>query len=280
MTVKVIAILGAGNMGRCLVGGLIKNHYSPTHLWVANPSSQKLNFLREQYGVHTTLDNQEAIDSAEIIIFAVKPIVIPNIIHDLKKIIQIKKPLIVSVAAGMTIAHIQQALECDIAIVRCMPNIPALIGCGTTALFANEIAEEKDRNAVESIFRTIGSTVWLENEALMNPVTALSGCGPAYFFLLIDILQSVGEQLGLPADVARLLTLQTAYGAARMALESDKEAATLVQEVASPGGSTEAALRILKDYNLHEIFNIALTAATQKAVAREQQLGALGELKK
>jgi len=271
MSKTVIAIIGAGNIGQCLLGGLIANQYSKNTIWITNPSPAKLAPLKDMFHVHTTTDNREACQQADILLFAVKPSVLPHIIQECKDIIQSRKPLIISVAAGISIATIQHGLEATVPIVRCMPNTPALIGCGATALFANAAVSHAERNTVESILRTLGMVLWLDDEKLMNPVTALSGCGPAYFFSVINALQSAGEALGLPSDIARLLTLQTAYGSARMALESNKTVATLIAEVASPGGSTVEALRVFKENNFDTIFLAALKAANQRAVEREQQ---------
>lgn len=279
MNQKNIAIIGAGSMGQCLLGGLIKNDYPPTKLWITNKTAAKLTFLQKKYAIHTTSSNLEAALHADIIIFAIKPAIIPDVIAELKTCIHERQPLIISVAAGISVASILQGLDSNLPIIRCMPNIPSLIGVGATALFANAFTTAVEKNSAESIFRTVGITVWLEDEKLMNPVTALSGCGPAYFFSLIDILQSAGEKLGLPKDVARLLTLQTAYGACRLAFESEKEAKTLVSEVASPGGSTEEALRVLEDHQLRDIFYAALLAATNKAKDREMQLAKAMEQK-
>lgn len=271
MSKAVIAIIGAGNMGRCLMSGLIDNHYPADKLWLSNPNINKLTDFN-QNEVHTTTDNRQAALAADILILAVKPAIVPEIITELADIIRDRQILLISVAAGVSIQTIQEYLQENKApIVRCMPNVPSLIGCGATALFANAFVSNDQKSQIESILRTLGTVVWLEEEKWMNPVTALSGCGPAYFFAVIEAMQTAGEKLGLPKEIARILTLQTAYGASRMALESEKQATELINEVASPGGSTVEALRVFKEKDLSALILSAMTSANQRAVEREKQ---------
>lgn len=270
MSKPIIAIIGAGNMGRCLMGGLIQNHYPQDNLWLSNPNINKLTHFKE---IHTTTDNRQAANAANIVIFAVKPGIVPQIATELADIIRKRHVLVISVAGGVNIHTIQQSLNYHEApIVRCMPNIPSLIGCGASALYANSFVSEQQKNQVESILRTLGMVVWLEKEIWMNPVTALSGCGPAYLFAVIEAMQKAGEALGLPQEIARDLTLQTAYGASRMALESEKEVAELINEVASPGGSTIEALRVFQEKDLSALILSAMESANQRAIEREKQL--------
>lgn len=182
----------------------------------------------------------------------------------------------ISVAAGIREENLQTGLGGYVAIVRCMPNTPALIGAGATALYANSYVDAKQHQLAESILRAVGITLWLENENDMDAVTALSGSGPAYFFLVIEALQAAGEKLGLSSETARLLTLQTAFGAARMALESSHSAEKLRQQVTSPGGTTAAALNVLEKEKLRDIFMHALEAAClrSKELAQEAQKNA------
>lgn len=256
-----IAIIGSGNMGASLLGGLIAKGFDPHHLWITDASNEKLNLLKKQFGVHISTNNIEAVHAVDAVIFAVKPNVMPQVAQELAMIIQQRKPLVISIAAGVREASIQQWLGGNIPIVRCMPNTPAMIGCAASALHANEFVSKEQHDSAESIMRAVGTVSWLENEKLMDVVTALSGSGPAYFFLVIEALQAAAEKLGLPKETARLLTLQTAYGAARMALESEKDAAELRHNVTSPGGTTEQAIAVLEDKKLREIFAEALKAA-------------------
>jgi pyrroline-5-carboxylate reductase len=266
-----IAIIGSGNMGASLLGGLIAQGYAANQLWITDASTEKLQLLQHQFGVCSTSDNIEAVKAAEIVIFAVKPNVLPEVAQELSVIIQQRKPLVISIAAGVREANIQQWLGGHIAIVRCMPNISALIGCAASALHANHFVSAEQRGQAESIIRAVGTVSWLEKEELMDAVTALSGSGPAYFFLVIEALQNAAEKCGLEPETARLLTLQTAYGAARMALESEKNAAELRRDVTSPGGTTEQAIRVLEERHLRDMFAEALQAAKKRSEELAQQ---------
>ena len=191
----------------------------------------------------------------------------------LAEIIQVRKPLILSIAAGIQEASIQHWLGGKIAIVRAMPNTPALIGCGAAALHANAYVSHEQRNMAESILRSTGITIWLSDESLMDAVTALSGSGPAYFFLMMEALQQAAENQGLPTETARLLTLQTALGAARMAIESGKPLDELRQQVTSKGGTTEKAISILEENHIRAIYQQALDAAKKRAEELGELLG-------
>lgn len=273
MTSPNIAIIGAGNMGSSLLGGLLKNNYSANHIWISDADQQKLDHLHQQFNIHTTADNKEAIKNADIIILAVKPQILKNVTTDIAPQIQAKKPLILSIAAGIPIASLQHWLGTTMPIVRAMPNTPALIGCGATALFANEHVSSTQHNLSESIMRAVGITVWIEDEKLMDAVTALSGSGPAYFFLIIEALENAAMQLGLPKDIANLLTVQTAYGAARMALESHDTVEKLRHNVTSPGGTTEQGVRVLEESNIRNILLHTLQAADHRSKELAELLG-------
>ena len=261
MITPVIAIIGAGNMGSSLIGGLIQNGHPSHQLWASDPSEEKLSDLKLRFNVNTTVDNRKAIESADIVVFAVKPQLLQTVATTVAPLIQANKPLVLSIAAGIRISSLQQWLGSHVAIVRAMPNTPALIGCGATALYANHHVNHTQHNMAESILRSVGVVVWLADEQLMDAVTALSGSGPAYFFLMMEILQDVAEQLGLDNESARLLTMQTALGAARMAIESGKPLAELRRHVTSPGGTTEKALSVLEESNIRGVFKAALQAA-------------------
>ena len=274
MTIPTIAIIGAGNMGNCLIGGLINNGHPSHKLWASDPSAEKLTELHQKTGIQTTTDNQKAVRDADIIIFAIKPQLFHDIAKDLSSLIQTKKPLVLSVAAGILESSIQEWLGADdIAIVRVMPNTPALIGCGATGLYANQHVTHEERNQAESIMRSVGIVIWLADEKMMDTVTALSGSGPAYFFLMMEALQQAGEQLGLPQETAKLLTLQTALGAARMAIESGKPLDELRQNVTSKGGTTEKAVSVLEENQLRRIFHKALEAAKKRSEELAEIMG-------
>ena len=265
MPTPTIAIIGCGNMGTSIIGGLIADGFPASSLWVADPDEAKLAALKQLHPVHVTTDNQAAIAASNTLILAIKPQVLAAVVKEFAPLVQIRKPLVISIAAGVTESSIQAYVGGNIAIVRSMPNTPALIDCGATALYANTLVTGEQRQVAEKILRAVGVITWVSEEKWLDIVTALSGSGPAYFFLVIEALQAGAESLGLPKDIARLLTLQTAYGAARMALESEDSAAVLRQKVTSPGGTTEAALHELETLGIRGIFADALFAAKQRS---------------
>lgn len=270
MNHSTITIIGAGNMGASLLGGLIATGVPANQLWITDPDENKLQHLKEMFHINTTTDNIKAVQLADAVIFAVKPQVFSSVIQSIAETLCARQTLIISIAAGIRVAAIQQWLgNTTMPVIRCMPNTPALIRAGASALYANAHVSNQQRELAESILRAVGIIVWLDDEKLMDAVTAISGSGPAYFFLFIEIMQSAGEKLGLSADTARLLTLQTAYGAARMALENDESAAELRHKVTSPGGTTEAAIRSLESSGIRKLFTDALLAANH----RSEELG-------
>jgi pyrroline-5-carboxylate reductase len=268
-----IAVIGAGNMGASLLSGLIKNGCVAENIWVTDPDSEKLEGLKKQFRVNTTFNNSEATQFADVVILAVKPQILQPVATEIASIVKKNKALVLSIAAGMRIASIQKWVGDTVAIVRAMPNTPALIGCGASALFANVHVSADQRHLAESILNAVGITVWVENEKLLDAVTALSGSGPAYFFLIIEALQNAAQQLGLSAEVAKLLTLQTAYGATRMALESQEDIVKLRRNVTSPGGTTEQAVKVLEDENIRALLAKTLQAANRRAEELAEILG-------
>ena len=276
MTVKknsTIAFIGGGNMARSLIGGLIAGGFDARNIWVADPNEEQRDALRQRFEVHAVTANQKAIEQAEVVILAVKPQVLKEVATDLAQAAQRRKPLVISVAAGIRTVSLETWLGGDLPIVRTMPNTPALVGSGATALYANERVSPPQRSLAESIMRAVGLALWLDDEARMDAVTALSGSGPAYFFLVMEAMESAGRDLGLPPETARLLTLQTAFGAAKMALESSEDSATLRARVTSPGGTTERAIQILQEGKIKELFGKALAAAQERSVELAEVLG-------
>jgi pyrroline-5-carboxylate reductase len=265
MTSATIAMIGAGNMGASLIGGLIQNGHPSEKIIATDTSPEKLAMLQETFQIRTTTNNDEAIQAADVVVLAVKPQYFESVVVNAKQAIRTRRRLIVSIAAGVRVQSIQAWLGGEQAIVRTMPNTPALIGAGAAALYANEFVNDNERNLAESILRAVGIAVWLNDESLMDTVTALSGSGPAYFFLFMEAMQHTAEELGLPTDTARLLTLQTALGAARMAIESGKPLDELRHNVTSPGGTTEKALGVLQEHHLPVIIRHALQAAKTRS---------------
>ena len=268
-----LTFIGSGNMARSLAGGLIADGCDASRITMTDPDEDKRKALHQQFGVTPEADNGTAVAGADAVILAVKPQVIRSVAEELRDAVDTHKPLVISIAAGIREADLRHWLGADTAIVRTMPNTPALVQSGATALFANAQVSAEQRDLAESILRAVGLTIWLDDEALIDAVTALSGSGPAYFFLMLEALQSAGEDLGLPRETARLLALQTAFGAARMALESEDDAATLRTRVTSPGGTTEAALKVLEDGGLRDLMKKALDAAAKRSGQLADEFG-------
>ena len=237
-----ISFVGGGNMAHSLIGGLIADGVPSARLTVADPDRTKLEELAQRFSISCHAGNQEAVASANVIVLAVKPQFMPTVVKDISAVIATNSPLLISIAAGIRVADIARWTGTTPAIVRVMPNTPALLGCGASALYANRATSAAQRETAEAILRAVGIALWVQEEQLLDPVTAVSGSGPAYFFLLMELIQDEAVRLGLPPDIARVLTLQTALGASRMALETDEPVARLRERVTSPGGTTAAAL--------------------------------------
>jgi pyrroline-5-carboxylate reductase len=268
-----LAFIGGGNMARSLIGGLLNNGYDSKAIHVADPSTDTLQSLSAHYPVQTFTDNTAAIANADVVILAVKPQQLQQVCRELADNWQ-QDSLLIFIAAGIRLHDIGRWLGNEnAAIVRAMPNTPSLVQAGATALCANPNVKEQQHELAESILRAVGLALWVKDEVQMDAVTALSGSGPAYFFLVIEAMQAAGMQLGLAEDTARLLALETAFGAAKMALESEESAAVLRQRVTSPGGTTERALQEFEQGDLRGLFAKALSAAAQRADELAKQLG-------
>jgi pyrroline-5-carboxylate reductase len=269
---STLSFIGGGNMARSLIGGLIARGWEANQMIVADPVADQLDVLKKQYGVRTARDNSEAAEAADIVILAVKPQEMRTVTKQLATALKSKTPLIISVAAGIRASDIQQWAG-GIPVVRCMPNRPALQGCGMTGLYATADVDASGRRSAEQILGAVGATIWLDEESHMDAVTALSGSGPAYFFLLIEMMEQAGVQLGLSAEISRKLAIETAYGSGLMAREASESAATLRQQVTSKGGTTEAALKHLEAHDIRGIFIDALSAAAQRSAQLAEQFG-------
>ncbi|EGL53722.1 pyrroline-5-carboxylate reductase [Methylophaga aminisulfidivorans MP] len=268
-----IAFIGGGNMARSLIGGLISNQFTAENIHVSDANTEALDNLASRYNVKTFTDNLAAIADADVVILAVKPQQLQSVIRQIAPAWQQDK-LLISIAAGIRLDDISRWLDFDgAAIVRAMPNTPSLVQAGATALCANNYVTSEQHELAESMLRAVGLALWISDEKQMDAVTALSGSGPAYFFLVLEALQTAGMELGLPEETARLLALETSFGAAKMALESDESACVLRQRVTSPGGTTERALDVFEQGDLRGLFKQALTAAAQRADELAEQLG-------
>ena len=256
-----IAFIGGGNMARSLIGGLVAQGRDPASIRVAEPVAALREALQADFGVRVFEDGTAAIDSASTWVYATKPQVLRGVCESLSAQAQAGKPLVVSIAAGITAAQLERWLGGDIAVVRTMPNTPALLGAGVTGLFASTRVDAQGRAFAEALLSAAGKTVWIADEAQMDAVTAVSGSGPAYVFLLAEAMVDAGVKEGLPMDAARELALQTILGAARMLTESDVEAAELRRRVTSPNGTTQAAIESFEASGFRDMVAHAIHAA-------------------
>jgi len=270
---KHICFIGGGNMAGSLISGLINHQYPANKITVTDPDTQKLEQLKQRYSVNTQVDNNAAIQNADILVLAIKPQVLKNVCEDIKPLAQKNNPLIISIAAGLRSTDINRWLGGNLAIVRCMPNTPALIQAGATGLFANDATSTEQKNVTDEILSAAGITLWVNTEAQLDAVTAVSGSGPAYFFLFLEAMQAAGKQLGLDENTAGMLAKQTALGAARMALEGNDDLVTLRTNVTSKGGTTAAAIASFENNQFSDIIEQALTAAHDRAIELADELG-------
>lgn len=259
-----IAFIGGGNMARSLVGGLVARGVAPGRIAVAEPQATLRSALTADFGIAVHEAGAEAAANADLWVLATKPQVMREVCAGLADQAMASHPLVVSIAAGITTDQIDRWLGGGHAIVRSMPNTPALLGAGVTGLHANPRVDAAGRDAAQTLLGAVGHTVWIDDEALMDAVTAVSGSGPAYFFLLAEAMQAAAEAQGLPPAAARDLVLHTALGAARMLVESGEDAATLRQRVTSPGGTTQAALETFEAGGLRLLTDRAIMAATHR----------------
>ena len=266
-----ITFLGCGNMGTSLISGLIANGYPAPSLSGIDPDENQRRKLAGRHDVRITATIAEGVPGADVIVLAVKPQTVPAALAEVKQSIQTERPLVLSIAAGVRIATIRRAVGGGCPVVRAMPNTPALLGAGATGLYAAEDVSADQRGIAMHIMRAVGVAVWLDNEALLDTVTAVSGSGPAYFFLAVELLEKMAAEMGLSREQAHLLSVETAFGAARMLKETGEEAATLRQRVTSPGGTTEKALQVFREGGLEPLWRRALTACRDRSVELAKQ---------
>jgi pyrroline-5-carboxylate reductase len=268
----VLAFIGGGNMARSLIGGLIARGADPARLRVAEPVPALREALARDFGVPVFDSGEQAVQGAQVWLLAVKPQVMREVCASLAAQARAQAPLAISIAAGITAGQLDRWLGGGAAVVRAMPNTPALLGAGITGLYANDAARPRFDQAAE-LLSAVGPTVRINDEAQMDAVTAVSGSGPAYLFLLAEAMQQAGQAQGLDADAARALVVQTLLGAATMLQASDEPAATLRARVTSPGGTTQAAVETFEAGGLRELVGRAIAAATE----RGRQLSAANE---
>lgn len=269
---RTIAFIGAGNMASAIFGGMIEAGYPASHIIATARSRETLDALEQRYGVNTTHDNADAVSRADVVVLGVKPQMMHDVCQTLTPAVQAKKPLIVSVAAGITCKSLERWLGGDLAIIRCMPNTPSLVGVGASGLFATPQVTDEQRALMDDMLTAVGIVEWVEEEGLLEAVTGVSGSGPAYFFLFIESLEAAGIELGLSAETARRLAIQTARGAAEMAFTSEHEPAELRRRVCSPNGTTERAVNSFKNDDLRDIVARAAKASSVRAAEMAREL--------
>lgn len=273
MLANTLTFIGGGNMARSLIGGLLANGVAASRIRVVDPNESQRQLLSNM-GVAAYGTQEEALTGSDVIVLAVKPQVMASVAQSLANFVQQHKPLVVSVAAGIRCDDLSRWLGGDTAIVRTMPNTPALVGTGATGLYANALVSKEQKGQAESLMRAVGLSIWVNDEAHIDAVTALSGSGPAYYFLMMEAMIAAGEKLGLDAKTATLLTVQTALGAAKMAIESQSSPAELRAQVTSPNGTTEKAIQSFEQNKLSDVVLSAMQAAQNRAVEMATQLGA------
>lgn len=271
-TFAQIAFVGGGNMARSLIGAQRARGVPRTAIRVAEPRAEAREALAREFDVSTFADNAEAVAGADCVLLAVKPQMMQAVCAGLIEPLRDAHPLVISIAAGIRIAQLERMLGARHAIVRCMPNTPALVGAGASGLCANRNVDPDQRVLAENILDAAGIVRWIDDETQMDTVTALSGSGPAYFFLLVEAMEDAAVELGLPRDTARALAAQTCLGAGHMLADDDETAAELRKRVTSPHGTTAAALDALEQGGFRSLVKKALTAARTRGAAMSAEL--------
>jgi len=271
---KQIGFIGGGNMTLALAGGLVASGFPAPNIAISEPSAEQREHLAEALpGVTVTATNAEVATQVDCLVLATKPQILAAVCRDLAIAVQSNKPMIISIAAGVRSSDIDGWMGGDLAVIRVMPNQPALLRLGVSALFANQRSTGQDRALATTIMAAVGKVVQVSDETDIDAVTAISGTGPAYFYLLIDMLVKTATDMGLDDDVARTLAIETARGAAAIAADSDDAMDGLIAKVRSPGGTTEAAFGSLEQQDVRAIFSAALYAARDRAIVLADEAG-------
>ena len=273
MKTKNIGFIGGGNMSTSLIKGLIASGHSSQKIWVSDIDQQQLQKIATELNINIAENNEDLVNTSNVVVFAVKPQVLQSVCKQTATLIQQTSPLVVSIAAGINQHSLATWLGKNVAIVRCMPNTPALVLTGATGLYANDNVNDEQRDLAENILRAVGISVWVENESQLDVVTAVSGSGPAYYFLLMEAMEKTAQELGLSESNARLLVQQTALGAAKIALESTESPEQLRTRVTSPGGTTEQAVKTFIDGNFQNLVSEAIHAARNRSIQMSKEMG-------
>ena len=271
MNTQKMGFIGGGNMASSLISGLIASGHSPQDLWVSDVNQDALKVLAENLNVNTSTNNDDIINAVDVVVLAVKPQILSTVAKNATPSIQQKQPLVVSIAAGISQQSLSQWLGNNIAIVRCMPNTPALVLTGATALHANAQVTAEQHDLAENIMRSVGIALWVNDESELDVVTAVSGSGPAYYFLLMEAMEKAAIEMGMNEVTARLLVQQTALGAAKIALESSESPEQLRKRVTSPGGTTQQALETFEEGGFTALVSKALHAARDRSIEMSKQ---------
>ena len=271
MNTQKIGFIGGGNMASSLISGLIASGHSPQDLWVSDVNQDALKVLAKNLNVNTSTNNDDIINAVDVVVLAVKPQILSTVAKNATASIQQKQPLVVSIAAGISQQSLSQCLGNNIAIVRCMPNTPALVLTGATALHANAQVTAEQHDLAENIMRSVGIALWVNDESELDVVTAVSGSGPAYYFLLMEAMEKAAIEMGMNEVTARLLVQQTALGAAKIALESSESPEQLRKRVTSPGGTTQQALETFEEGGFTALVSKALHAARDRSIEMSKQ---------
>jgi len=267
MSNDYIGFIGGGNMTRAIAAGLIEGQYPAEDLLISEPAiEQRAVLARDLPGVVIEESNDAVASRAGTVVLAVKPQVMRDVCRGLADAVQKARPLIVSVAAGIRSGDIDEWLGGELAVVRIMPNQPALLRLGASGLYANERTSDEQKERAKRILSAVGHVVAVKSDADIDAVTAISGTGPAYFYLLIDMMIKAAQEMGLDAQAAQILTIETAKGAAAIADAEDETMESLIERVRSPGGTTTAAFDSLDADHVRAIFARAFTAARDRAV--------------
>jgi pyrroline-5-carboxylate reductase len=265
-----ITFIGGGNMANSIIGGLVAKGFDPAQILACDPLQDNLDKLASAYGILTSTDNAAGVRQAGTVVLAVKPQIMRNVCEGLRNDIG-HKPLIISIAAGIPVATLSQWLATDLALIRCMPNTPALVQAGASGLYANDLTNDAQKTTAQAILGAVGVVEWLEDESLIDAVTAVSGSGPAYFFLFMEAMAAAAVDQGLSEDSARNLAIQTCLGAGLLAQQSEVDLAELRRRVCSPGGTTLKAIESFEQNDLRGIVAKAMRACADRAeeMARE-----------
>ena len=265
-----LAFIGGGNMAKSLIGGLIDKGFSSRCISVSDPVEKNLDQLNRKFGIATTSDNSIAAKDVDLIVLCVKPQILESVCRELQASLN-QTPPAISIAAGIPLSLLMDWLGEDTPIIRCMPNTPALVQSGAAGMFANQKVDKKLRNLAEEIFDAVGLCCWLEKEEDIDLVTAVSGSGPAYFFLFMEAMEKVAIDLGLDQEISRKLIIQTVLGAAKMAAESNMNPSELRSCVTSPGGTTEKAVNAFLEGDIMGLFSKAMNKALERATEMAEE---------